>query len=100
MQRRNCVDKVADVGRRISQTQVTGRMRPQHFEYLGAGPSEIFVAAETNRRAAGGGSPLADTACLFGARPREKVLAPISDDVGGSGNAGSANTKRPDELAT
>jgi hypothetical protein len=100
MQRRNRVDKVADVGRRISQTQVTGRMRPQHFEDLRAGSSEILVAAETNHRFAGSASPLAATASLFSARQRDKVLAPIADDVRGGGNAGSANTKRPDELAT
>jgi hypothetical protein len=75
-------------------------MSSQHFENLRAGSSEILVAAETNHRAAGSGIPLAAPACLFSARPREKVLAPIADDVGGSGNAGSANTHLPDELAT
>jgi hypothetical protein len=73
-------------------------MRPQHFEDLRAGSSEILIAAETDHRAAG--SPLVATACLFSTRQREKLLAPITDDVGGGGNAGPANTKFPDELTT
>jgi hypothetical protein len=75
-------------------------MRPQHFEHLRAGSSEILIVAETNHRAAGSARPLAATAWLLSARLGEKVLPPIADDVGGRGNAGSANTKFPDELAT